>query len=302
MTTYSTTTIKLGYLLRETWLGLRRSGWMNGAAVSTIALLLSLFGLGLLASWQMDYLLVDLGNQLEISVYLQEQANPAEMQATLAGLAGVVHTTFIPKEQAWQALLQDMGESDIDQVTALLGANPLADEIRLRVAPNAQVQAIANHIKTLAGVEAVWYTSAIAEGIRQLRLVVSLASSAVVGICIFIAVAVIHTTLRLIILFRKTEIEVLQLVGATPQWIILPFLLQGTVYGTLGSAIAYILLIVALRSLALGMDSQPELLRTLLGTLWQDGRCYTLLPVLLLCFGNGIGLGSSWLAVRRLIR
>ena len=35
---------KIDYLLRETFLGLRRGGWMNWAAISTVAVLLFLFG------------------------------------------------------------------------------------------------------------------------------------------------------------------------------------------------------------------------------------------------------------------
>ncbi len=302
MTTYTATTltIKLRYLLRETWLGIQRGGWMNWSAVSTIAILLCLFGLGLLASWQMDNLLADLGNQLEISVYLQEGAEPQKMQSVLSAVAGVADTNIIPKDQAWQALLAEMGNSGIDQVTELLGANPLADEIKLRVHPQADIAAIANQIKDISGVEEVWYTSAIAQGLQQLRLAISLGSSALVGICVLVAVSVISTTIRLIISARKTEIEVLQLVGATKRWITLPFLFQGIAYGTLGAAIAYVILWSMMRSLALVLDSQPELVQALLGKIWQDWRCYAILPLTLISFGTGVGLFSSWLAVRRL--
>jgi len=273
---------------------------MNWSAVSAIAILLCLLGLGLLASWQMDNILADLGNQLEISVYLQEAAEPQKMQAVLSAVAGVADASIIPKDQAWQALLAEMGKSGIDQVTELLGANPLADEVKLRVYPNADIAAIAKQIKQISGVEEVWYTSAIAQGLEQLRLAISLVSAALVGICVLAAVSVISTTIRLIISARKTEIEVLQLVGATQRWITLPFLFQGIAYGTLGAAIAYTMLLILIRSLALVLDSQPALVQALLGQIWQDWRCYAILPLTLISFGTGVGLFSSWLAVRRL--
>ncbi|XPM55916.1 MAG: hypothetical protein EDM05_051395 [Leptolyngbya sp. IPPAS B-1204] len=43
---------KSDYLLRETLIGLKRGGWMNWAAVSTVTVLLFLFGISLQASWQ----------------------------------------------------------------------------------------------------------------------------------------------------------------------------------------------------------------------------------------------------------
>ncbi|MFN5261444.1 MAG: ABC transporter permease, partial [Pseudanabaena sp.] len=48
---------KIDYLLRETFLGLRRGGWMNWAAISTVAVLLFLFGASLQISWQLENVL-----------------------------------------------------------------------------------------------------------------------------------------------------------------------------------------------------------------------------------------------------
>jgi cell division transport system permease protein len=61
---------KLDYLLRETLLGLRRGGWMNWAAISTVTVLLFLFGMSLQASWKLEGLLSQFGSQVEVSVYL----------------------------------------------------------------------------------------------------------------------------------------------------------------------------------------------------------------------------------------
>ena len=58
---------KLDYLGRETLLGLRRGGWMNWAAISTVTVLLFLFDLVLQASWQLEGLLNQVGSQLEVS-------------------------------------------------------------------------------------------------------------------------------------------------------------------------------------------------------------------------------------------
>jgi cell division transport system permease protein len=65
---------KLDYLLRETLLGLRRGGWMNWAAVSTVTVLLFLFGMSLQASWKLEGLLNQFGSQVEVSVYLDPGA------------------------------------------------------------------------------------------------------------------------------------------------------------------------------------------------------------------------------------
>ena len=97
---------KIDYLLRETFLGLRRGGWMNWAAISTVAVLLFLFGASLQISWQLENVLGQLGSQLEISVYLDENVVGESMQPRLLLVDGVAAAKLIPKEDAWQNLIR----------------------------------------------------------------------------------------------------------------------------------------------------------------------------------------------------
>ena len=73
---------KLDYLLKETFLGLQRGGWMNWAAVSTVAVLLFLFGISLQTSWQVEKLLNQFGSQLEVSVYLEPTASGKSIETS----------------------------------------------------------------------------------------------------------------------------------------------------------------------------------------------------------------------------
>jgi len=111
---------KIDYLLRETFLGLRRGGWMNWAAISTVAVLLFLFGASLQISWQLENVLGQLGSQLEISVYLDENVVGESMQPRLLLVDGVAAAKLIPKEDAWQNLMKDLGKNDLNQATQQL--------------------------------------------------------------------------------------------------------------------------------------------------------------------------------------
>jgi cell division transport system permease protein len=293
-------TVKGRYLLRETWLGLRRGGWMNGAAISTIAILLFLLGTGLQVSWQMDNLVTQLGDQLEISVYLREGVPPDQLKSRIANMAGVTQVKTIPKEQAWRALLTDMGNSNIEEATALLGANPLADELKIKVNSPADLTTIADQVKQIDGIEEVWFTSGVAEGLRQLRWIMGSVGAALVTVCSGVAIAVITITIQLITVARRREIEVLQLVGATRRWISVPFMLQGIVYGTLGAVCAYTILHICSQSLGSVITQQSELIKSLLMGIFIDWRSTWLLPLILLLFGASVGMVGSWLAIRRI--
>ena len=290
---------KIDYLLRETYLGLKRGGWMNWAAISTVAVLLFLFGASLQLSWQLENVLGQLGSQLEISVYLDENTLGESMQSRLLLVDGVASAKLIPKEEAWQNLMKDLGKNDLSQATKQLGGNPLVDEFKVRTVSSDRVPDVAKRISGLKGINEVWYTNEVVERIGQLRQALSNSSVAIVAIFTVIAIAVITTTIRLIVLARRREIEVMQLVGATAIWIYFPFVLQGVVFGLAGAGTAYLMLLLSLNLLGGAIINQPELIKSLTLGLTTDVRVQFFLPAVLAIFGSVIGVLGSLLAVRR---
>ncbi|MBD2187229.1 cell division protein FtsX [Pseudanabaena mucicola] len=290
---------KIDYLLRETFLGLRRGGWMNWAAISTVAVLLFLFGASLQLSWQLENVLGQLGSQLEISVYLDENTVGESMQSRLLLVDGVASAKLIAKEDAWENLIKDLGATDLSQATQQLGGNPLVDEFKVRAVTSDRVPDVAKRIAGLKGINEVWYTNEVVERIGQLRQALSNSSVAIVAIFTVIAIAVITTTIRLIVLARRREIEVMQLVGATAVWIYFPFVLQGIFFGITGAATAYVMLMLSLNLLGDAIVNQPELIKSLTLGLTTDLRVQFLLPMVLGIFGSIIGVLGSLLAVRR---
>ena len=143
---------KLDYLLKETFLGLLRGGWMNWAAISTVTVLLFLFGLSLQTSWQVEKLLNQFGSQLEVSVYLDPETAARTIEPFIAQMSDVVGMQTITKEQAWTKLVQELGIANIDGATQQLGDNPLVDEIKVKARNSQVVPNLATELAKLQGV------------------------------------------------------------------------------------------------------------------------------------------------------
>jgi len=233
---------KFDYLLRETLLGLQRGGWMNWAAISTITVLLFLFGISLQSTWQLERMLNQFGSQLEVSAYLQSGFQASNMKPVVEGFPDVVTVTPVSKEEAWAELVEDLGISDIAGATEQLNGNPLVDELKVKAKNSDAVPGIAKRLETLDGIDEVRYIDEAVTRLAQLNDGLRWTSAFVIAILSLTATAVITTTIRLIVLARKREIEVMQLVGATRTWIYLPFILQGAVFGLAGATIAWSLL------------------------------------------------------------
>lgn len=290
---------KLDYLLRETLLGLRRGGWMNWAAVSTVTVLLFLFGMSVQASWKLEGLLNQFGSPVEVSVYLDPGAPVEKVIPLVSQLPHVTEVKAISKEQAWAALVQEMGLSDIEAATEQLEGNPLVDELKVKAQASQYVPTIAKQLTQIPGVDEVQYMDEVIQRMQQLNQGLSWVSLTIISLLTLTAVAVITTTIRLIVMARRREIEIMQLVGATTSWIYLPFILQGMTFGVLGAMIAWVLITSVQTFLANLLTTGPDFIQYIARGAQPNPIQMLLLPLLLLSLGGSVGLMGSWFAVRR---
>jgi cell division transport system permease protein len=290
---------KLDYLLRETLLGLQRGGWMNWAAVSTVTVLLFLFGISLQATWKVEGLLNQFGSQVEVAVYLDPGAPLEKVILRVSQLSEVTDVKTISKEQAWASLVKEMGISNIEAATEQLEGNPLVDELKVKARNSKDVPTLAVKLAQVPGVDEVQYLDEVLQRMQQLNQGLSWVSLMVTTILSLTALAVITTTIRLIVMARRREIEIMQLVGATTAWIYLPFILQGVTFGLVGAAIAWILIASVQEFLANLLATGPDFIKYLAGGAQPNPLQLLLLPFLLLTLGGTVGLVGSLFAVRR---
>ncbi|MGB3137559.1 MAG: ABC transporter permease [Nodosilinea sp.] len=290
---------KFDYLLRETLLGLRRGGWMNWAAISTITVLLFLFGISLQSTWQLERLLNQFGSQLEVSAYLQSGFQASDLKPVVEAFPNVITVTPVTKESAWADLVTDLGLSNIAGATDQLKGNPLVDELKVKAKDSEAVPAIAAQLKNLNGVDEVRYVDEAVTRLAQLNEGLQWTSLFIITILTLTATAVITTTIRLIVLARRREIEVMQLVGATRIWIYLPFILQGAAFGLAGATVAWGLLFAIQRFLTELAAQQADFIQFVAQGLKLTSQQMILLPAALLGLGTLVGLIGSLLAVRK---
>jgi len=154
----------------------------------------------------------------------------------------------------------------------------------------------------LQGVDGVQYVDEAVQRITQLHQGLNWVSFTIIIILTLTAIAVITTTIRLIVTARKDEIEIMQLVGATAAWIYLPFILQGITFGLLGAALAWCFISSTQQFLGNLLVGQPDFIKFLANGLKLSTLQLFLLPLVLLSFGGTVGLVGSLFAVRRFAR
>lgn len=288
---------RINYLGREVVLGLQRGGWMNWAAISTVAVLLFLLGISLQASWQVESLLNQFGSQLEVTAYLEPGSSLQKLTPVVAKMPQVLSVKAVSKLEAWEGLVKELGLTDIAGATELLNGNPLVDELRIKARSPQDVPPLVQQLDKLPGIDEILYGNEVLKQLAQLNQGIHYASVIVLSGLSLSAIVAIATTIRLISLARRTEIEIMQLVGATKSWITLPFMLQGVFFGVTGGAIAWSLICgvgqVFSQLWANELDFVEFLART-------PNPMTAFLPLILVGFGGLVGMLGSWLAIRQL--
>lgn len=272
---------------------------MNWAAVSTITVLLFLFGISLQSTWQLERLLNQFGSQLEVSAYLQSGVQADTLRPVVEALPEVTTVTTVSKETAWVSLVQDLGISDIAGATEQLNGNPLVDELKVQAKSSDDVPALAEKLRQMDGVDDVSFVYEAVKRLAQLNTGLRWISVFIIAILTLTATAVITTTIRLIVLARRREIEVMQLVGATQVWIYLPFILQGVTFGVAGAAVSWGLLLSIQQLTNELISQQPDFIQFLANGLQPTPQQIVLLPLSLIGLGTLVGLLGSSLAVRK---
>src|SRR5574344_78825 len=216
----------------ETINGIKRTGIVNIAIITTMAAILTIFATLLRTTLSVSSFANYMGNVLEISVYLKQNANPESITQRIITIPHVQHVKFKSKESSWNELKKEIDVNDVH--------NPLPDTLHVRVDKPENIAVVYNQIKPIAGVSDMNYAKDIAKKMQIFHSVVNTVTILVIFAVIILTVAIINNTIQLVIQSRKDEIEIMRLMGVSNWYIKIPLILQGAIYGFMGALISLV--------------------------------------------------------------
>ncbi|MBP3847939.1 ABC transporter permease [bacterium] len=211
---------------------IKRTGLVNLVIITTMAAILMIFGACFRTALSISSFSKELGNALEISVYLKSSSDIKEAKSEISRFEHVVEITTIPKSVSWDKLKNEMRLPNID--------NPLPDTLHVKVDNPENLQEVFDNIKTIKSVEDMSYAKDLAAKIELVNHVVKTITFVVILIMALLTVTIINNTVQLVIQSRKEEIEIMRLMGVNNWYIRFPFIMQGAFYGFTGSLLAVV--------------------------------------------------------------
>lgn len=234
---------------------LKRNGWSTFFAATAVAVTLTLVGLFLAVLLNVERLATGVQNNLAINAYLavdstetqetitngegKTEPNPNYHQVynQITAIAGVKTVTFSSKEEQLEQLKATLG-NEWDTVEG----NVLSDVYVVQVTSADQLKTIAEQIEGLTGVEEVNYGGLDTEKLLSLSQMVRLWGLVGAGVLVLVAVILIANAIKLTIMSRRRDIEIMRLVGAKNSYIRGPFFFEGAWIGLFGSILPAVLI------------------------------------------------------------
>ncbi len=226
-----------------TWGNIRTNKQVFFVSIATISVAFSILGLFISFYVSLNGILEKLDDQVRVIIYLEDSISEEqrldieELARTLPELESIKSYS---RESAWKEFKENF--SDKLPVLMELESNPLPASYDLKLKPASdstdKLSETAKKFAGLVGVESVDFGEQWISRFQGFMLFLRVFLLSAGGLLTFGLVLILSNTIELSIYSRQKEIELMLMIGATPLFIKLPFLLEGAVQGILGSTIA----------------------------------------------------------------
>jgi cell division transport system permease protein len=184
---------------------------------------------------------------LRIMAYLQpgiDNNGLKELKQKILALDDVEGFNFIPKQEALNRLKEQMKHQS--SLFRNLTQNPLPDSIEIRMTAATEswqkIDTLAAQLEALPQIDEVEYGQRWVGRFAQIISLFRLAGYAMGALFFMATIFIVANTIRLVIYSRREEVEIMRLVGATDNFIKIPFYFEGIIQGALGAMIGLAML------------------------------------------------------------
>ena len=224
--------------IRDAFRSVIRNFSLSIASILCVTITLILVSVSIIAAVNINNTTKKIEEELTIVVYLDENVNEDNVKTienSIKTSSKVEYVEYKSKE-TWKNEMIEYSDT-FETVLNYLDDNPLMDSFTVKVQDAKSIGEVANYIKTLDGVSNVKYGEGMVEKIVSAFDVIQRITLVVVIALVIVTAFLISNTIKLTIFSRRSEIEIMRLVGASNISIKLPFIFEGFIIGILGSLI-----------------------------------------------------------------
>src|SRR4029079_5998324 len=285
----------VAFSLKRAWQGFGRNALMSIAATATMVLMLVLLsGFWILQTGLLSAL--DFTEQkVEVTANVRMDATPGDIAALrqrIEAMPQVTTVTYVSRDEALARFQESMKEQGREDLTKYVDSNPFTASFEIKLTDPGQAPTVADALRQDFEVRNVLDTKETAQNVKTVTDILRTAGSVILVVIAVIVLFIIVNTIRLAVVARAEEIEIMRLVGASDAFIRWPFVFEGAMVGLLGAAITLAALYLLATPISGFMLAFFQVLPLSFGSLARD------LVLIVVSAGLGLGVLGSWVSVR----
>ncbi len=288
---------------RDAAKSLVRNFSLSLASISCITITLIVVALSIVISYNIEQIASKIKQDVTMVIFIDNDATSEEVENIgnqIKIIDNVEEITFKSKEESANELAES--DSTFNTVTQEWtdDTNPLLDSYMIKIKDIEKIHDTANEIKKIDKINTVNYGEDMINQILPVFEVIDKVCIGAVIALIIVTAFLIANTIKLAIFARRTEIEIMRLVGASNISIKVPFIIEGLFLGGIGAIIPIIVTIYGYTALYDYFG----------GTLFSSNLAQIITPVpfvyiisvILLIIGMLVGMFGSYRAVKKYLK
>ncbi len=289
-----------GRSVRDAFKSVIRNFSLSMASILCVTITLIIMSVSIIVACNIKEATKTIEDEMHIIVYMKSDATDEDkdnLEAEIKNTENVREFEYISKESQKQS----MEEYDELFKTLLdyLDTNPLLSSFIVYVDDIKDMDDTAKELEKLPNVETVKYGEQTVGEVVDAFDIIEKVTLGVVIAMLLVTIFLISNTIKLTIFSRRSEIEIMRLVGASNTAIRLPFLFEGLIIGIIGSIIPVFVTIYGYVILNNAMNGRifTELLKLI-----EPYNFVFYVSAVLVGIGALVGMLSSAHSVRRYLK
>ena len=228
-----------GYYLSEGFRSIFTHGFMSFAAVCMIVACLLIMGSFSLVAVNLDHMLGDLEKENEFLAYVDDSYSEEDaraLQTKLEAIPNVAQVTFVTRAEALDEFKAGREENPLlDDLPATV----LRDRYRIHVDDIEQLKETSDQVAQVEGIADISVAYEIAQGFVLVRNIATGVAVVLIAILVVVSLFIIANTIKLATFYRREEIAIMKMCGATNAFVQWPFVVEGFLLGLTGALFAF---------------------------------------------------------------
>ena len=228
-----------GYLIKEGFKNIFNNRMMTLAAIGVLISCLVLTGSAFMLTVNVYEIVDSVGDANVTKIFLEDDMleGPARrMAAKLQAIDNVTSAEFIDKEDAIEAYREQLGEDIFESMTG--EGNPFPYSYSVTMEDLSRYDETVQAIRAIDGVASVSSHREVAQKLTSLSSLITMMSFWIILALAVISLFIISNTIRMTMFSHRFEISIMKSVGATNNFVRVPFIIEGVVIGLFSAAVA----------------------------------------------------------------